>query len=82
MLTWSSTQRLEESKCHSYLKKVQERGPRELQAGQPHLDPWEGDGAPSPGNHFQIHDQEENHQLSSEGINEGEVVFDQLDNFL
>ncbi|KAK4825859.1 LOW QUALITY PROTEIN: hypothetical protein QYF61_003133, partial [Mycteria americana] len=39
-----SAQRLEESKCHSSLQEGQERGPRELQASQPHLHTWEGDG--------------------------------------
>lgn len=28
----------------------------ELQAGQSHLDPWEGDGATNPGNIFQRHE--------------------------
>lgn len=29
---------MEESNCNSYLQEVQERGPRELQADQPHLE--------------------------------------------
>ena len=32
-----------------------EGGPRELQAGLPHLDHWEGDGAANSGIHFQGH---------------------------
>jgi len=38
---------------HSNLQKGQERGPRELQAGQPHLHPGKDDGAPYPGGHHQ-----------------------------
>jgi len=30
----------EENQCHSSYQKGQEGGPRELQAGQPHLHPW------------------------------------------
>jgi len=33
------------------LQKGQEGGPRELQAGQPHLHPGKGDGAAYPGGH-------------------------------
>lgn len=46
----------EESKCHSCLQKGQAGGPRELQAGQPHLSSWEGDRAHNPGKHFQEHE--------------------------
>lgn len=41
---------LEES--HFCLQKGQERGPREQQAHQPHLHPWEGDETANPGNCF------------------------------
>lgn len=30
-----------------------------IQAGQPHLNTWKGDGATNPGNHFQIHEGQE-----------------------
>ena len=30
----------------------QEERSGELQTGQPHLSPWEGDGASNPGDHF------------------------------
>ena len=33
------------------LRKGQGGGRRELQGSQPHLSPWAGDGAASPGNH-------------------------------
>ena len=46
-------------KCHFYL---QEGGPRELQADQPHLDSQEHDGAANPGNHFQAYEGQENHR--------------------
>lgn len=39
--------------CQSCLQKGQEGESRELQAHQPHLDPWKGDGTANPGNHFQ-----------------------------
>lgn len=45
---------LEEGKYFS-LQKGQEGGARELQAGQPHLCPWEGGGANPPGNNFQTY---------------------------
>lgn len=41
---------LEESACHSYLEGG---GPKELQASQPHLFSWDGDGVNNHGNHFQ-----------------------------
>lgn len=42
--------RLEESRCPSRLQK---RQTRELEAGQPHLGPWESGGTNKPGNHSQ-----------------------------
>ena len=36
--------------------KRERRRIREPLADQPHLNPWEGDGATKPGNHFQIHE--------------------------
>ncbi|XP_074714759.1 ribosomal protein S6 kinase alpha-3 isoform X1 [Strix uralensis] len=37
----------------SFLSSKRARGKtRELQDGQPHLDPWEGEGTTNPGNHF------------------------------
>ena len=44
---------LEESKRLPHLQAGQEGGPREPQAREPRLLPWEGDGAATPGNHFQ-----------------------------
>ncbi|GAB0176045.1 mitochondrial enolase superfamily member 1 [Grus japonensis] len=35
---------LEENQCHSSLQKGQEGGCRKLQASQPHLHPWKGEG--------------------------------------
>lgn len=49
--TRGDSQGLEETECHSCL---QEARYRELQAGQPHLNPWKGDWA-NIGNHFQRH---------------------------
>jgi len=51
MVIMRSAQRLEESKSHSYSQEGQKGRSGELQAVQPHLDPWEGDGAANPGNH-------------------------------
>lgn len=48
--------------CHCYLQDKQERGPRKLQAHQPHLDPWQGDGATNPGNYFRAHEEQKSHQ--------------------
>lgn len=53
MVIRRSAGRLDESKCHSYLHEGQEGGPREQQAGQPHLSFLEGDGTIYPGNHLQ-----------------------------
>jgi len=35
---------------------MQEASSRELQAGDLHISPWEGDGENPPGNYFQTHD--------------------------
>lgn len=35
--------------AHSHLQERQERGSGELQASQPHLDPWEDSGKTHPG---------------------------------
>lgn len=35
--------------CHSH----PQGGPSESQVSQPHVDPWEGDGAANAGNNFQ-----------------------------
>ena len=48
--------------CHSNLQKGQEGGPRELQAGQPHLHPGKGDGAAYPGGHHQASGRKEGYQ--------------------
>ena len=36
--------------------------PRKLEASQPHLCTWEGDGATNPGSHFQVHEGQRSHQ--------------------
>jgi len=46
----------------SNLQKGQEGGPRELQAGQPHLHPGKGDGAAYPGGHNQARGRKEGYQ--------------------
>jgi len=43
---------LKESQCHANLQKGKEGGARELQASQPHLHPWEEDGAAHSGCHL------------------------------
>lgn len=48
----------------------------ELQADQLHLDPWEHNGAAHPGNHFQAHEKQENHQVYSACVHQGEVMLD------
>lgn len=55
------------------------KGPREVQAAQPHLRHWEGDGAATHRNLFQVHKQQENYQDQSARTDQGEVVIDQLD---
>lgn len=69
---------MEESNCNSYLQEVQERGPRELQADQPHLDPQGGEGTAPSGKHFQAHEREK----KTTRIHQGEVMPDQLDKLL
>jgi len=44
--------RLENNQCHSSLQKVKDGGSRELQASQPHLCLWKGDGTICPGFFF------------------------------
>lgn len=61
MVTGRSAQRLEESKCHSCVQEEQEEGLGELQVGQPHFDPEEGNGAANSGSHFQANEGEESH---------------------
>ena len=53
MVTGGGSWGQEESKYHSYLQEGQKGRSRELQASQPHLSPWEGDGANLSENHFQ-----------------------------
>ena len=60
----------------------QERGPRELQAGQPHLHPRKGDGAAYPGGHQQASGGKEGYQEQSAWIHQGEIMLDQTDSFL
>lgn len=52
MVTERGAWRLEESKCPS-------RRTRRTQFRQPHLDPWEGNGAAKPGKNFQVHERQE-----------------------
>lgn len=62
IMVTGSFQGLEEWKCHSCLQGRNKGKPRELQTTQPHLIPWQGDGAASPGNHFQTYEELKNHQ--------------------
>lgn len=57
--------------------RIWQEGPREQQARQSLLNPWEGSGAANPGNHFEAHLGEENHQKQTARL-QGEVMFDQL----
>jgi len=43
----------------------QEEGLGDLQASQPHLNPWEGDGATNPGNYFQTFEELLHHRRSA-----------------
>lgn len=54
----------------------------ELQACQPHLDPWKDVGAANLGNAFQAHKGEENHQEKSAWIHQGAVMPDKPENLL
>ena len=71
---------LEESKCHSYLQKGQGGRSRELQAGQAHLYPWEGDEATNAGNHFHAHEGQGHDWEQSAWIHKGQAMLDQSDN--
>lgn len=62
MATRRSAQRLQERKISLLSSEGQEGGPRELEAGQHHLDPWEVDETAQPEKHLQAHEGEENHQ--------------------
>jgi len=55
VIGWDS-QGTEESKCHSNFTESQGGWSGELQAGQPHLNLKEGDGANNCANHFQAHE--------------------------
>ena len=73
-MTGRSAQRLEESKCHSYLQGGQEGRLRKLQAAQPHLSPWESDRANQSGNHFHTHEGQEGDQEYSAWIYKEEIM--------
>ncbi|KAK4807002.1 hypothetical protein QYF61_000331 [Mycteria americana] len=74
---------VEEDLVREYLSKPdvqgQERGPRELQAGQPPLDPCEGDGAANPGNRFQAREGQD--RSSHHGFTKGESCLTDLITF-
>ena len=57
-----------------YLQEGQERRLRELQAGQPHHNTWEGDGTINLGNHFQTHKGQKRDWEKSAWIHKGEVM--------
>lgn len=44
---WEKCQKNRGKKCHLYLREGEEGVLRELQAWQPHYDPWDGDGKPN-----------------------------------
>ena len=73
---------LEKSHCHSNHQKGQERGPRELQAGQPQLHPGKDDGATHSRGHHQASGRKEGYQEYSAWIHQGEIMLDQNDSFL
>lgn len=52
-------------------------GSRELQANQPHLDPWKGPGVANPWNYFQ-----ENHMEWPAWLHQVKFMFDQINTFL
>ena len=64
------------------IQKGQEGGPRELQAGQPHLHPGKSDGAAYPGGHHEASGRKEGYQERSAWIHQGEIMPDQSDSFL
>lgn len=64
----------------SFLSSKRIKGkPRELQAGQLHLNSWESDRATNPGNGFQAHEEQGGQQEQSGWIHQGEVMLDQPD---
>lgn len=49
---------------------------------RPHLDPWEDDGTAKPGKHFQAHERQENHIISSQhSLIKGKSRLTNLTNF-
>jgi len=76
---------LSSARCLAEFRSIargQEGGPRELQAGQPHLHPGKGDGAAYPGGHQQASGGKEGYQEESAWIHQGEIMPDQSDSFL
>ena len=55
---------------------------QELQAGQPHLNPWESDGANNPQNHLYIYEGQEGDWEQSAWIHDKEIMPDQPDSLL
>lgn len=52
--SWQLGDMLEDwRKANYFLHKRHEKEPRDLQTGQPHFSPWEGNGTANSGNHFQ-----------------------------
>jgi len=81
MATGRSAQRLEKSKCDFFLQEGQEGGPRELQADQLHLDPWESDGAADSGNISKHMNNKKIIRSSQHGFSKGNSCLTNLINF-
>lgn len=50
---------LEMRRCHFYLQKGKDGGPRALEDSQPHLSPWKPDGGHNPGSNFYVYEGQE-----------------------
>jgi len=70
-----------ENKSRPCLQEGQEGRSGEL-GGQPLLDPWEGDRATNSEKHLQTHERQAGDWEQSAQIDEGEVIFNQLDSLL
>lgn len=77
--------RTRKDQCHSYLQEGQEQRYRKQKTDQPHLSPWEINGASYPGKQFQTHGRQKDGEEYSAWICGGEIrpeLSDMADHFV